>query len=294
LAEIVSRVLEPEERDVVRGDLVELRETGLQALRDVLGLVGRRQVALWGSWQPWLVLIGLIVPIGLLLSLVSNRVAHVSSVYSWMYFNNWDWALLQHRAFWITLAQTIELLSPGALALLCLSWAAGFMLGTLSRRTLPVNGALFCFVLLFGEFVAVPRYLEFQLNFFQNTLGQDIHLHENDPVSSLMFYKIVFPLLVQIVLVLLPAVWGMYKSFRGTAVPLLLRTILFAPALAILAVLAATQAIWWIAVTTDNGVWLRQSWQTPPLLFAAAGPIIYAAASVWKRWRTAKPCSPGI
>jgi hypothetical protein len=42
LVEILSRMLEPDERDAVRGDLAESRETGGQALRDVLGLVARR------------------------------------------------------------------------------------------------------------------------------------------------------------------------------------------------------------------------------------------------------------
>jgi Tat protein translocase TatC len=48
LAKGVSRILEANERDAVLGDLAESHESGGQALRDLLGLVVRRQAALWG------------------------------------------------------------------------------------------------------------------------------------------------------------------------------------------------------------------------------------------------------
>src|SRR6266849_1899138 len=47
LVDISSRILDPSEREAVRGDLVESGETSSQALREVLGLVVRRQAALW-------------------------------------------------------------------------------------------------------------------------------------------------------------------------------------------------------------------------------------------------------
>ena len=43
LVNIVARILHPDERDAVCGDLVESGATGGQALRDVFGLVIRRQ-----------------------------------------------------------------------------------------------------------------------------------------------------------------------------------------------------------------------------------------------------------
>jgi hypothetical protein len=59
LADMVSRLLEPDECDAVRGDLAESGATGGEALRDLLGLVVRRQAALWMDWRPWLALVGL-------------------------------------------------------------------------------------------------------------------------------------------------------------------------------------------------------------------------------------------
>src|SRR5205823_12219606 len=50
----------PDERVAVRGDFAESGETGGQALHDVLGLVVRRQAALWQGWRPWLVFVGLV------------------------------------------------------------------------------------------------------------------------------------------------------------------------------------------------------------------------------------------
>ena len=287
LVDIVSRLLEPDERVAVRGDFAESGETGGQALHDVLGLVVRRQAALWQGWRPWLVFVGLVAPLGMLLSLVSTRLAGLNAIYSWMYFNNWDWALLGRRAFWIILGQTITLVFPDNLALICLSWTLGSVLGTLSRRTIPVNGALFCLVLLFGELVAVPRYTQLQLLFLQDSLRQGaLGRHDNYAVFSLTFYKVVFPLLAQMVLVLLPSFWGMYKGLGMDTLPLLLRTILWTPAIAIMAVLAATQAVFWAAMATHNLTWLQHGWQLPLLRFAVAGPVVYWVATAgWQRWR---------
>ena len=60
LTGILSRTLEPDERDAVLGDIRESGETGAQALRDMLELFVRRQAAFWKNWRPWLVLVGLL------------------------------------------------------------------------------------------------------------------------------------------------------------------------------------------------------------------------------------------
>jgi hypothetical protein len=278
----MSRVLEPAERDAVHGDFAESRETGAQALRDVLGLVVRRQIALWHDSRPWLVLVGVVVPFGLLISLVSRRVAEMEAVYAWMYFDNWDWALLEHRAYWIILGQIARLVSPEILVLICLAWTVGFALGALSRPTIPVNGALFCVALLFGEFVAVPWYTQLQLHAL---FGPQLPRLEDADAGSLTFYKAMFPLLVQIVLVLLPALWGMSKGLGLAALPVQLRLILWTPAVATMAVLASWQAVVWIAVATQDMTLLRSGWQLPLLPFAVAGPVVYwVATASWRHW----------
>ncbi|MBZ5634636.1 MAG: hypothetical protein LAO55_16045 [Acidobacteriia bacterium] len=61
----MSRMLEPDEREASRGDLAESGEHGGQALLGLVGLVVRRQAALWKDWRPWLALVGLVIPLGM-------------------------------------------------------------------------------------------------------------------------------------------------------------------------------------------------------------------------------------
>ena len=143
LVEVAARSLEPGEREAVSGDVAESGETGGQALRDVLGLVVRRQAELWKDWRPWLVLLGLVVPLGVLLSLVSRMTADSSGIYAWMYLNNWTWTYLSNAGARADLIRYGAGISLNYLALVCWSWTGGFVLGVWSRRTIAVNVSLF-------------------------------------------------------------------------------------------------------------------------------------------------------
>src|SRR5262249_23944492 len=154
----VSQTLEPDERDAVLGDLAESGVTCAQALRDVLGLVLRRQAAIWKDWRPWLALVGLVAPLGALLGLVSRRLADGSAIYIWLYLNNWTWAYLTNAVVRRDLAHYSAVTFMGSLTLACWSWTSGFVLGSLTRRTVRVNGALFCLVSLSGELLGVVPY----------------------------------------------------------------------------------------------------------------------------------------
>ena len=192
LAGLLSRMLEADERDVVRGDFAESGETGGQALRDTLSIVARRQAALWKDWRPWLALIGVVGPLGMLLSLMSRHVADTSAVPIWLYVNNWQMAHLTNAGFRHDLAQYLVRISMEYATLMCWSWTSGFALASLSRRTIQVNGALFCLVLLFGELSGTPQ------------------SHYHAAVFAVPFYNTIFPWIVQTVLVLLPSLWGMH------------------------------------------------------------------------------------
>jgi hypothetical protein len=67
LVDLVSRLLQPEEREVVQGDLLEGGESAWQSLLGVVGLVIRREAALWRNWRPWLAAFGLALPSSFLL-----------------------------------------------------------------------------------------------------------------------------------------------------------------------------------------------------------------------------------
>ncbi len=203
LVDLVSRMLDPDERDAVRGDFAESGETGGRALRELLGLVIRRQAALWTDWRPWLGLVGLVAPLGLLLSVVSGWWAYRSAVSLWLYSSWWDSAFLWHPLYRDDLIETIVDFFLRSLTLIGWSWTSGFVLGALSRRATWVNGALCCLLV------------------FVVTLAGPPDQSGNSMIFSLAFYRVVFPLMLGMILVVFPLLRGMRRSLRRASLPLL-------------------------------------------------------------------------
>jgi len=243
----LSRTLEPNEREAVLGDFEE-SETAGQA-RDLLGLVARRQLALWTDWRPWLALVSLAIPLGLLLARTVRQVADGSAIYSWMYVNNWTVRYLQNAGFRLDLFKDAANFVLEYAALIFWSWTVGFVLGSLSRRAIWINGAAFC-ALLFA-----------------------VHPHSyaaNAAPFALGFYRFVLPVILQIGLVLIPALGGMYQGARLVALSLR-RTMLWSAALVALAAREPLSVHWGPRI---------------PLLIALAWPAAYMIATAdWKRWR---------
>jgi hypothetical protein len=280
LVDMVSRALQPDERDAVRGDFAESGETAGQALRDVLGLVVRRQAALWKGWRPWLAFVGLVVPFGMLLCLVSRRMADWSAIYAWLYANNWDWTLLRNAAFRHDFPHHIALIFIAYAALFCWSWSSGLVIGSVSRNSIPMNGVLFGLMLFFGELLgAPPRYLEHAF-FYQ---ARDFS--SNAAVFDLTFYRVMFPLIVQGVLVLIPSVWGMRWSLQVAKFRPLLRTIIWTAAIAALAAIAIQN--WGFVAIPRIQQGIRNGWQIRLIQLVVYWPIGYLAVSaIGRRWPT--------
>jgi hypothetical protein len=129
------------ERETVLGDLAEAGESGWGGLWDVLGLVCRRQAALWLDWRPWLAAFGLALPgslflMGLSVSL-SLAVVQMADPHAMTTSGG-----AGSPGFGLFVVQF--------LLLLAWSWSGGFVVGTLSRRTLwasivsCVSPCLFC------------------------------------------------------------------------------------------------------------------------------------------------------
>jgi hypothetical protein len=285
LADALSRTLAPDERDAVCGDLAETGKSGGQGLRDVLSLVVRLQLALWSEWRPWVALVGLVVPLGMLLSLVSLRTADSSAIYIWLHAN-WDWDLLKsvilpNAMFRHDLVSTVVSVFLSFVILLCWSWTSGFVLGSVSRRTIPVNGALFCLVLLLGELLGPPRFLGHSL-FLTRARDFDV----NAAVFTAPFYRVILPLLVLTVLVLLPSLWGMREGILLASRRLLLQKILCAGATVTFAAIVIQSWAWWWFLNryTRPAIW--SGWQMTLLQAVAYWPIAYAIATAsWRRWR---------
>jgi hypothetical protein len=128
LVNAISELLERDEREAVMGDLVESGESAWQALLCTLGLIIRRQALLWKNWRPWLAAFGLALPASLLLMGFSLS---VSNAYQQLI-----------GATGITMRPGLSLLLCNVLLLAGWSWTGGFVVGSISRRTVWISAAL--------------------------------------------------------------------------------------------------------------------------------------------------------
>lgn len=209
LVDLASRALEPLERDVVLGDVVESGETATTALFGVLGLVARRSAAMWKEWRPWLVLAGLAIPLGIIFHWVSKRIAYRSAIYFWLYANNWDWTHLE-PGFRQDLAHYGAAILIEYAILFWLSWSGGFILGSVARRSLPLQLLSFGFVLFFAGSLSWPS------QDFTGKLLTARHFSVNAAVFTSPFYREMLPVLLQLSLVVLPAAWAAHGR-RGVS-----------------------------------------------------------------------------
>jgi hypothetical protein len=133
LVDLVSRLLQPEEREVVRGDLLESGESAWQSLLAVVGLVIRREAALWRNWRPWLAAFGLALPSSFLLMGFSLSVSRA--------YQQLVGGPILH-ATGVTVGPGFALFLCNVLLLAAWSWTGGFVVGSVSRRTVWVSAAL--------------------------------------------------------------------------------------------------------------------------------------------------------
>lgn len=133
LLNFVSRLLEPDDREAVCGDLAEAGESAWQGLSAVIGLIIRREAALWKNWRPWLAAFGLALPGSLLLMGFSISVSHR--------YQQLVGPPLLH-ATGLTLRPGFSLLLCNVCLLAAWAWTGGYVIGSVSRRTLWVSAAL--------------------------------------------------------------------------------------------------------------------------------------------------------
>ena len=288
LVDAASRILEPDERAAVLGDVTESGETGGQALLGVLGLVIRRQADLWIAWRPWLTLVGVILPLGMLLSIVSRTTANGSAVYVWMYANNWDVALMRNPGFWRLFVETIANVTLWYLTLACWSWTSGFALGSISRGMQRINGILLILMLMFGELVGAPSYFAYLDVYLHRAFGVPSMPDYNAAVFDIPFYRVMFPLIVQIILVAVPALWGLRQGWGSANFTPLVRTILGTAAIATLVTMALQEREVWILlgphfVSSHPRFGIELGRVSRVLGYVAYWPLAYAAANAVRR-----------
>jgi hypothetical protein len=171
LLNLTARLLEPREREVVLGDLEEADAGLLQSVSQVLDLGIRRHAALWTDWRPWLTGPGLTLPASFLLMGVSLSVSQ---------------ACLELANSAPTPAAGVTWLLTQVCLLLGWSWTCGFVVGSLSPRTVWAS------IVLCGLpcFVCLSRF----------------HLQSLSPVCLLWF--------------LIPAGLGLCQGARGSHISL--------------------------------------------------------------------------
>lgn len=145
------------ERDAVLGDMLELQMPVSRALREVAGLLVRRQAALLVTLRGSLTLAAVVVPLAVLIGLLSRFYAEGGAISAFLYIDNWSPAILDSPGGRKDLVDVVLAQFVGLGTLCVWSWLMGFMIGSLSRATAWVNGSAFAFVLI-GEFLAVPQY----------------------------------------------------------------------------------------------------------------------------------------
>jgi hypothetical protein len=193
--------LERDEREAVLGDSLEAGDSLWKTLFGILGLVLRRQVSLWKGWRPWLAVFGLGLPGSFLLMDVSSS---VTCTYDrLMGIKVGHWAPTGHEGFGLLLCHIFLLIAW--------SWTSGFMLGSLSPRTLWLNAAL-CALLAFY-------------------FADHFRIMAVSTFSPFLF--------------LVPAIWGVRQGVRRVR---LRRTIAFllAAAITVLMIAAWTNSALWI------------------------------------------------
>jgi len=200
----LSQLLEPDERDAVRGDLTESSETGWPALGELLGLVVRRQAALWKEWRPWVALVGLAVPIGFQISLSSLQFDSTYDLYRWIIRNHHDIDPSILNDIGMSVPHGIAQMATQALLLIAWCSICSFVLASLSPRTIWVNGSLFCFTLLCGKF-------------FFLALNRPHRYDNTGTAFSLFLFGVMLPIAFHIVFLFLPAESGKFGQWRCRA-----------------------------------------------------------------------------
>ena len=147
LLHALSKCLEPQEREVVLGDIEELHLGDRKAFASMLGLIARRQLQPWLSWRPWLAMLAVTLPAGVLLSHIANGLAASNSVYFWMYASNWTPTYLRPGWLWSELMPEIGSLLFSWFVLVCWSWTAGLVIASVSRIHNWINAGLIALVL---------------------------------------------------------------------------------------------------------------------------------------------------
>ena len=275
--QLLARVLPPDERTVVLGDLHEDSAGLLFSMTAIVGYAVRRELSLWEGPLPWLALLAVVVPCVAMLGSVSLSMADGNAIYVWIFANNWDAYLLRQPGFWNGLGEYLPSMVLSALALICWSWCCGSVIGLVTQKTLRTNCLLLCFFFLTLWLGWRPPTSDLQAL----TLARDFP--GNAGVFRNLFYRRIFAPFVQMVFVVVPLLAGIrdqhscpVRSPRASRVYWVLVGVSIAS-------LVAGASLWWQARTWTTVPALKP--HLPPVTpLALAGLLAFILKR--SRWRS--------
>ncbi len=269
IVEYVCRSLDAPEREAVLGDLTESGCSAPQALGNVLGLMIRRQCELWQNWQPWIALLAVAVVVAVPLSRMTSNFGGAVGLQIRTY-RHYGVRYETGLSFGQDLAYLTCLLS----ACFLWSWVSGFVLGSLSGRTIWLTGAAFYLV---------------ALNAFRGILllSGNVRFFPWWPLSWIVL-SLLLPLNIPAILFSIAAIWGMRQGFMQRTVDLR-RALALATVTAALTALLIWMSGWYQAVGQiySAGGWHGPSWFARSLPFLLlAWPVCYLLATATRHTRT--------
>jgi hypothetical protein len=260
LVDVLSRMLDADERQAVSGDLAESGESVVRATRDVLDLIVRRQVGLWAGWQPWLALLGIACLAGVPLSRIAFRL-NVDLGQQLMAYYRYG----VHFGTLLTPQQDIAFLLCLAVALVVWSWTCGFVLGSLSGRAVWLTWSVFYLMVLDSTWV---RFV------------MSGNLIVPDPQPLRLLIAATLPLSPATFLFSLSAIWGAFLGVRRRVLPLRAIYVL-ASAITIFTILTTWMSGWYETAHEQwsGGAWHGVAWPMRLLPFVLASwPVAYLLA----------------
>ena len=285
----LSKLLDHAEREAVLGDLTENGDSSGRAIANVVGIVVRRQTEVFFSLRLWVVVTFVVLPTSYLLSAIADGTAGEGAVYSWMYLNNWDWALTKNPGFWLVLRETATNFGITCLVLACCSWSAGFLIGRFAKTTLRASRKTFIVLLVaLFSFDAPARVIQLWWSLHHLPLAASLP-DTHAPITANVFYHVFFPWIVLAILVVVPAFSGIRQGNRSLIQGRKIQAVLPAAAIISVLIMLMNTPGFGLAVGATVREWLwRNRNAMQMLLLLCCWPVFYLTAIAVGRRRRRK------
>jgi len=275
----LSGFLDQPEQEAVLGDLTEDGKNGGGAIAEVLGLVVRRRTAVLLDLRLWLAVAFVILPVSYLLCAIAQTTAGMGAVYSWMYLNNWDWALARNPGFWHALGEIAVSFGITCFVLACWSWSAGFLIGRLPKVIVRASRNILIVLLAAAFQLDAPGHIiHFLISLHGLPLRPSLPDY-NAPVTGNVFYRAFFPWISLAILVILPAFSGIRQANRSLLLTLKMRVVLVSAAAGSLLIMLIHAPGFGLLLGAPQRDWLwRNRNAMQALLLLSCWPMFYFIA----------------